>query len=442
MNIEDRMMNKKEIGNEMYALAGKLFPICRSITGNGVRETLDILNEYVGGCIKKVEVPTGTKVFDWTIPKEWNIKEGYIENSQGEKIVDFQDNNLYVVGYSTPVDRSVTLEELNDYIYTLPDQPDVIPYVTSYYKERYGFCMSEKQRDSLKYDTYHMYIDSELKDGNLTYGEIIIPGKEEKEVFLSSYVCHPSLANNEVSGPVVLSELVKWLCAKERRYTYRIILVPETIGAITYLSKNIDVMKKNIIAGYNLTCVGDNNAYSYIQSIEGNTLADRALKNILKIYHPDYKEYSFLESGSDERRYNSPGIDLPVCEFCRTKYWEYKEYHTSADNMDYISADGLYGAFDVLRRTIENIENNAVYRVTCLCEPQLGKRGLYPSISKKGSSKSVNTLKNILMYANGKRDLLQISDILNEPMEEICRLVALLCEHELLERVEKSDYED
>lgn len=439
VNIKDKMMIKEETGKNMYDLAGELFPFCRSLTGNGVRKTLQILDEYIGGGMKIFEVPTGTQVFDWTVPKEWNIQDAYIEDEDGIRVVDFQESNLHVVGYSTPVDRVVSLEELQEYLYTLPEQENLIPYVTSYYKERYGFCMSEKQRVSLKPGMYHMVIDSELKDGNLTYGEIIIPGREEKEVFLSSYVCHPSLASNELSGPVVLAELVKWLLKEERRYTYRITLLPETIGAITYLSRNLDVMIKRVIAGYNVTCVGDDQAYSYIASIDGNTLADRALKNVLNIYHPDYKKYSFLESGSDERRYNAPGIDLPVCEFCRTKYWEYKEYHTSGDNMSYISDAGLYGAYDVLKKSIEVLESNDIYKAVCLCEPQLGKRGLYPSISKKGSSKSVNTLKNILAYANGKRDLLEISDILNTPMEEMVKIVNVLCEQDLLERISENE---
>lgn len=429
------MSDNTKNGNNMYQLAGELFPICRSLTGNGVRQTLQMIDDYVGNIMKIVEVPSGTQVFDWTIPKEWNIKDAYIENEAGEKIVDFKENNLHVLGYSTPVDTEVNLDELNQYIYTLPDQPDLIPYVTSYYKERYGFCMSENLRQSLKDGIYHMYIDSELSDGSLTYGEIIIPGEEEKEIFLSSYVCHPSLASNELSGPVVLAELVNWIKQEKRKYTYRIVLLPETIGAITYLSRNLDIMKKNIIAGYNVTCVGDDNAYSYIESIEGDTLADEVLKNVLSIEHPEYKTYSFLESGSDERRYNAPGIDLPVCEFCRTKYWEYKEYHTSADDMNYISADGLQGAYDVLKKAILLLEKNATYRATCLCEPQLGKRGLYPTISKKGSSKSVNNMKNLLNYANGKRDLLQISNILKVPVAELVSITEVLLAHDLLERV-------
>lgn len=420
-------------GNEMYKLADRIFPICRSITGNGVRETLRILNEYVGNAFVIHEVPTGTKVFDWEVPKEWNISDAFIEDEAGNKIIDFKNNNLHVVGYSIPVDKIVSLDELKECIYTLPEQEEVIPYVTSYYKERYGFCMSDIQKQNLKEGKYHIRIDSTLEDGSLTYGEVILPGKSEKEIFLASYVCHPSLASNEVSGPVVLCSLINWLKSIDRYYTYRIVLLPETIGAITYLSRNIGDMRKNVIAGYNITCVGDDNSYSYIESIWGDTLADRAIKTVLMSEHPDYKTFPFKESGSDERRYNAPGVDLPVCAFSRTKYWEYKEYHTSADNMEYISPEGLYGAFDVLHKTILLLEKNKKYRATCLCEPQLGKRGLYPSISKKGSSKEVNNMKNLLAYADGKRDLIEICNILNVSSSELEKIVDVLMEHELLE---------
>lgn len=230
----------KEYGQSMYNLCVELFPICRSITGNGVRETLSILNSVIGGEMVVREVPSGTQVFDWSVPKEWNIRDAWIKDSKGNKILDFKDNNLHVVGYSLPVNKKVNLEELKTIIYTQPEQPDAIPYVTSYYKERYGFCMTQNQKNNLKEDNYHIFIDSELKDGSLTYGEIIIPGDSNKEVFLSTYVCHPSMANNELSGPAVAIYLAKWLKSLPiRRYTYRIIFIPETIGSITYLSQNL-----------------------------------------------------------------------------------------------------------------------------------------------------------------------------------------------------------
>lgn len=302
---------ESKVKEEMYELCERLFPICRSITGDGVRKTLQMLVEVYGNEINIHEVPTGTKVFDWTVPKEWNIKEAYIENSKGQRVIDFKNNNLHVVGYSLPVDKFVDLQKLKSVVYTQPDQPDAIPYVTSYYKERYGFCMSQNQLDKLPEDTYHIVIDSELKEGSLTYGEIIIPGDTKEEVFLSTYICHPSMANNELSGPAIATFLAKWLNSlAKRRYTYRIIFIPETIGAITYLNKNLQHLKEHVIAGFNLSCVGDNRTFSYVESRYGDTLADKAAKNVLSFYYPDYKTYSFLKRGSDERQYNGTGSGL------------------------------------------------------------------------------------------------------------------------------------
>lgn len=359
----------------MYKLAERLFPICRSITGDGVRQTLQILKDEYDG-MRIYEVPSGTQVFDWTVPREWNIRDAYIEDSHGGRVIDFKENNLHVLGYSLPMDGTLSLEELEKIIYTQPEQPDVIPYVTSYYQERSGFCMSENQKNSLKEDTYHCVIDSDLKNGSLTYGEVILLGETAKEVLLSTYLCHPSMANNEVSGPVVAIELVKWLASlKKRRYTYRIIFIPETIGSITYLSRNLDIMKKNTVAGFLLSCVGDNRTYSMVETKYGNTLTDRLLKNILQYHYPDYKLYDYLQRGSDERQYNAPGVDLPVCAVCRSKYGEYPEYHTSADDLSLISEEGLQGTYKLMKKCILALEYNYYYRVNCLCEPQLGKRG-------------------------------------------------------------------
>lgn len=416
----------------MYQLAEKMFPICRSITGNGVRETLGILKNVYSD-INVYEVPTGTKVFDWIVPKEWNIRDAYIKNSKEEKILDFKLNNLYVMGYSLPVDKNVSLNELKTIIYTQPDQPDVTPYVTSYYKERYGFCMSENQKQSLAEDEYHIFIDSKLKDGNLTYGEIIIPGETREEVFLSTYICHPSMANNELSGPVVAIHLAKWLASLEkRRYTYRIIFIPETIGSITYLSRNLDYLKQNVIAGFNLSCVGDNRTFSYVESRYGNTLADKVAKNILKYYYPDYKTYTFLQRGSDERQYNAPGVDLPLCAICRSKYGEYPEYHTSKDDMTLISPEGLMGSYEVYQECIIGLENNFYYKVNCLCEPQLGKRGLYPTVSQKGTYNEVKMMTDFIAYADGSNDLFDISNMIGVSVKELLGIVRKLLDSELI----------
>ena len=419
----------------MYELCEKLFPVCRSITGDGVRKTLQILAEVYGNEINIHEVPTGTKVFDWTVPKEWNIKEAYIENSKGQRVIDFKNNNLHVVGYSLPVDKFVDLQELKSVVYTQPDQPDAIPYVTSYYKECYGFCMSQNQLDKLPEDTYHIVIDSELKEGSLTYGEIIIPGDTEEEVFLSTYICHPSMANNELSGPVVATFLAKWLnLLVKRRYTYRIIFIPETIGAITYLSKNLQYLKEHVIAGFNLSCVGDNRTFSYVESRYGDTLADKAAKNVLSFYYPDYKTYSFLKRGSDERQYNAPGVDLPVCAICRSKYGEYPEYHTSKDNLELISPEGLLGAYEVYQQCILSLENNYSYKINVLCEPQLGKRGLYPTTSQKGTYDAVKVMIDFIAYADGSNDLIDISNIIGVPVNELLTVIEKLEKVDLLTR--------
>lgn len=431
------------IGKEMYALCDRLFPICRSITGNGVRETLRVLQNFCPAMTLH-EVPTGTQVFDWTVPKEWNIRDAWIKNSKGEKVLDFAKSNLHVMGYSIPVNQKVTLEELLPLIHTQPDQPDAIPYVTSYYKERYGFCMSQLQKDALEEDIYHIYIDSDLKDGSLTYGEIWIPSTEgnKDEIFLSTYVCHPSMANNELSGPAVTIYLAKWLWEKKhRRYNYRIIFIPETIGAITYLSQHLPEMKKNIRAGFNISCVGDDRTYSYVASRYGNTLADKVAKNVLSFHYPQYKQYSFLQRGSDERQYNAPGVDLPVCAVCRSKYAKYPEYHTSKDNMGLISPTGLQGAYEVYRDMIEALEYNHKYQIQCLGEPQLGKRGLYPTISQKGSSGAVRAMSNFIAYADGMNDLIDISSIIKVPVKRLVTVIEKLQEAKLISVEDKDEVE-
>lgn len=427
------------IGNEMYELAGELFPINRSLTGEGVRQTLAILQRELPEMTIH-EVPTGTRVFDWTVPQEWAIRQAYIEDEVGNRIVDYKNLNLHVMGYSTPVDEWVDLEELKQHIYVQKGQPDAVPYVTSYYTRRYGFCMSEQQRDSLQPGKYHMVIDSDLFDGSLTYGELILPGAEAKEILISTYVCHPSMANNELSGPVLAVALAKTLARQvDRKYTYRFVWIPETIGSITYLSGHLAEMKQNTIAGFVLSCVGDNRTYSYIPSRDGATLADRVAKNVLGFHYPEYVRYTFLDRGSDERQYNAPGVDLPVCVVCRSKYGEYPEYHTSLDNMSLISPEGLEGAYNVYMSMLQAIEYNGFYRIKCFCEPQLGKRGLYPNVSQKGSYDAVKSMVNFIAYADGKRDLIDISNVIGVPVSELITVITKLTEADLLECVNEQE---
>lgn len=429
------MQHKECVGQDIYNLAEKLFPICRSLTGEGVRQTLDVINSYLGRKNMKLdihEVPSGTQAFDWAVPKEWKIKEAYIEDEAGNHIIDIKENNLYVMGYSTPVDMWVSLEELKEHIFVQDDQPDAIPYVTSYYKERYGFCMSKDQLDSLPDGKYHMYIDSELFDGSLTYADAVIKGETDEEILLTSYTCHPSMANNECSGPVLLAALMLYVGSLEhRRYTYRFLLNPETIGSIVYLSKNYKHLQEKLVAGIVLSCVGDDRDYSIIESRYADTIADKALKNILSS-RGKHSVYSFLERGSDERQYNAPGIDLPVVGFCRSKYGEYPEYHTSLDNMGLISPSGLQGSYEVMTRWIQAMEYNKKYEVTVLGEPQLGKRGLYPTISKKDAYDDIFAMRDFIAYADGKNDIFDISNKIGVSVDILIPIIRKLKDNDLI----------
>jgi aminopeptidase-like protein len=420
------------LGEQMYAMLCRLFPICRSITGNGVRQTLRMIEEEVPG-LTLHEVPTGTQVFDWVVPREWNVREAYVLDPDGNRVIDFAQNNLHLVGYSVPVNRKVSLAELHQHLYSLPDQPDAIPYVTSYYHERWGFCVTDRQRRAItKEGEYSVVIDSELKDGHLTYAELRIPGEQEEEVFLSTYVCHPSMANNELSGPVVTTFLAKWLLTKRCRYSYRIVFIPETIGSITYLSRNVHEMKQRVIAGYNITCVGDDRCYSFLPSRRGDSLADRIALHVLKHLHSDFVRYTYLDRGSDERQYCAPGIDLPVASVMRSKYGMYPEYHTSLDNLMLVTPTGLYGAFEVLRICLECVEADERLEATVSCEPQLGKRGLYPTLSTKQTSMQVRNMMNLIAYCDGTHKLLDIAEKINVPVWELMPLVETLKRHELL----------
>lgn len=430
------MQSETKVGEKIYRLAGELFPIYRCLMGKGVRKTLDIIGDYLqeNADIRMDihNVPSRTKVFDWEIPQEWEVREAYIESEDGKRIIDIRDNNLHLMGYSTSINKWVDLEELKGYLYTIPEQPNAIPYVTSYYKKNMGFCMSQNQLDNLEEGKYHIVIDSSLYDGNLTYGEIFIPGESEKEIFFSTYICHPSMANNECSGPALMTEVINYVShMRYRKYGYRFVYIPETIGAITYMSKNIDNMKKNIIAGVNLTCVGDDRDYSMVHTRYGNTLADRALCSILK-EKEHFSEYTFLERGSDERQYNSPRADLPVVTFCRSKFHMYPEYHTSADNMNFVSAEGFQGSYDTIIQFIKLMEVNDYYVCAVYGEPQLGKRGLYPNVSMKGSSDGVKKMMDFIAYADGTNDLIDLAEITRLKISEMLDIFEKLCANDLL----------
>lgn len=429
-----------DVGEEIYEIVRRIFPISRSITGNGVRETLQILHEYLPE-LKAYEVPTGTQVFDWTVPQEWNCKEAYIEDEEHNRILDYRTNNLSVVNYSVSIDKWVSLAELKELIYTQPDQPELIPYVTSYYNRRYGFCMSEKQRSGLKEGSYHIVINSSLEDGSLSYGECVLEGERKEEIFISTYLCHPSMANDNCSGIAVAVKLAELIRKQHNKYTYRFIFIPETIGAITYLSRHLEYLQKHVIAGFNLSCVGDDLSYSYVPTRKGGTLADRVIENILTYHTSGYIKYSYLDRGSDERQYNAPGVDLPVCCFCRSKFHVFPEYHTSADNLTFVSKEGLQGSYDVLRMCFEVIETNDLYVCTTLCEPQLGKRNLYPEVGQKGTYQSVKWYQDFLAYADGDNDLIAISNHLGVSAYLLTDVVRVLLENKLI-KVEDSKKEE
>ncbi len=430
-------MDIRNTGEEMYKLAEELFPICRSITGNGVRKTFNIIKKYLPN-LKIHEVPSGTKCFDWEIPEEWNVNDAYIKDEKGQKIVDFKKNNLHLVSYSIPTDKKIRLEELNKHLHSLPNQPDSIPYQTSYYTRRWGFCISENQRINLRDEIYSVKIDSNLEKGSLTYADLLIKGESKEEILISTYICHPSMANNETSGPVLATFLSKWIeNFKNKKYSYRIIFVPETIGAVAYLSNNLDVMKKNTIAGFILTCVGDDRVYSYMPSRTGNLLADKVALHVLNKKIKKYNAYTFLDRGSDERQYCAPGIDLPVCSIMRSKYGDYPEYHTSEDNLGLISSQGFQGSFDAHIDMIQILESNKKYKATYLGEPQLGKRNLRSDMGAgKGLSDNFKNISDFLAYADGELDIIDIANILNIYALDLIPIVTILQKHGLIKSVD------
>lgn len=420
-------------GDSIHALAARLWPLNRSLTGHGVRESLRILTDLLP-MLQVHEVPSGTRAFDWTVPDEWNVRAAWIEGPDGCRIVDFADHNLHLVGYSIPVDLTVNLEELQEHLFSLPDLPDAIPYVTSYYSPWWGFCLRHRDRLELRPGDYHVHIDATLEPGSLTYGELVIPGDTTGEVLLSTYICHPSLANNELSGVSVTAYLARWLSELPRRhYTYRIVFVPEMIGSISFLSRMLDHLKQHVVAGFNVSCVGDEGGYSYLPSRAGDTLSDRVALHVLKHLAPGFKRYSYLDRGSDERQYCAPGVDLPIATIMRSKYGEYREYHTSLDDLTFVTPAGLEGGFNTLRTAVETIERNCIPKVSVIGEPQLGKRGLYPPRSTLTSyDDDLRLMMDLLAYCDGTRSLLEIAEIVGTPVWALVPFYNKLAEHGLV----------
>lgn len=397
------------VGNEMHRWATELFPICRSITGNGVRETLKQIAKRIPLTVH--EIPSGTQVFDWKVPLEWNIRDAYIKNVRGERVVDFQRSNLHVVSYSQPVKKRMALSELKEHLHSLPDRPDWIPYRTSYYKESWGFCVSHDQLLSLTDPEYDVCIDASMTEGNLTYGECFLPGQSQDEVLISTHTCHPSLGNDNLSGIAVATFLAEWLQTRPRRYSYRFLFIPGTIGSITWLSRHQQEASR-IKHGLVLTGVGDAGPITYKKSRRGNAEIDRAMAHLLKHSGTPYSICDFIPYGYDERQYCSPGFNLAVGCFSRTPHSQYPEYHTSADNMDFVKPQALAESLSYCQSALDILEQNLTYlNQNPHCEPQLGKRGLYRAIGGQAGEKSMEmALLWVLNLSDGNSSLLEISE--------------------------------
>ena len=414
----------------MHALARRLWDIPRSLTGQGVRDTLAILAEHLPN-LQVHEVPSGTPAFDWTVPDEWNLRRAVLTGPDGRVVADTAECTLRVVGYSEPISATVSLEALQPHLHSMPDKPDWVPYATSYYRRDWGFCLTERERAALLPGDYRVEIDTTLRPGSLTYADLVLPGESEDEVLISTYVCHPAMANNELSGPLVATWLAKHVMERSRRYTYRFVFVPETIGSIVYLSQRLEHLKRRVKAGFVVTCIGDERAWSLMPSRLGNTLADRVARHVLATREPPYIPYSFLERGSDERQYCAPGVDLPVCSIMRSKYGVYPEYHTSADDLELVTPRGLEDGLGALIEAVETLEANRRYRTTVLCEPQMGKRGLYAPLGGRSMADSVRTRMNVLAYADG-RDLIDLAETLGRTVADIKPYVDELLAHGLI----------
>lgn len=420
-----------EEGREAYAAIKALYPICRSITGDGIRQSLRLLQNTVPLVLH--EIPSGTPVFDWFVPKEWNIRDAYIKDDKGERVVDFQRSNLHVLNYSLPVRRKMSLTELRPHLFTLPETPDWIPYRTSYYRETWGFCLSKTQLDRMEEGEYEVCIDSSLEPGYLTYGEYRIQGATEEEVLLSCHACHPSLCNDNLSGMTVAARLARFLKGVSLRYSYRLLWIPGTIGSITWLARNEDLLPR-IKHGLVLSCVGDSGSFTYKRSRRRDAEVDQAVEHVLSHSGRKFEALDFVPYGYDERQYCSPGINLPVGCFMRTPNGRYPQYHTSADDLTLVSASSLGESLLQLLRVIQVFEENRRYlNLNPKCEPQLGRRGLYRQMGgiKDAGAREMAILW-VLNLSDGQHDLLDIAIRSGLPFEQVSGVVDALKEAELL----------
>jgi aminopeptidase-like protein len=431
-----RLPDADVVGRELHTLMSELFPICRSLTGEGVRETFRILRNHAP--FEVVEVLTGTPVYDWTIPDEWNIRDAWIANDQGDRVVDFRRSNLHVLGYSVPIRRRLTLAELREHLFTLPDKPTWIPFRTSYHDRNWGFCLSHEQLQSLQDGLYDVCIDSSLEPGHLTYGELVAPGRTTDEILVSSYVCHPSLANDGLSGAVLTAILAKYLSSLSLRYTYRFLLSPGTLGPLTWLMRNEDRLGR-IKGGLVAACVGDPGRMTYKKSRRGDAEIDQAAVNVLRTSGGDYRVDEFTPWGFDERQFCSPGFDLPIGSLMRTPAPEFPEYHTSADNLEFVRPESLADSFQKYIEVFEVLEGNGTYKnQNPKGEPQLGRRGLYKAISTGAPREDEigeRALLWVLNLSDGEHSLLDIAERADLPFKAVRKAATALQEHGLLHAI-------
>jgi aminopeptidase-like protein len=417
-------------GVAIHALIGELYPICRSITGNGVRQTLARLKREIP--LEVREVPSGTKVFDWTVPREWNIGDAYVKNSRGERVIDFRRHNLHVVSYSVPVRARMSLAQLRPHLHTLPDQPDLVPYRTSYYQEGWGFCLSHRQLEQMPEDDYEVCIDSTLQDGHLTYGECLLEGASSQEVLVSCHTCHPSLCNDNLSGVAVAAFVAKLMAGMPLRYSYRFLFIPGTIGSITWLALNED-RAREVRNGLVLTCIGDRGNFTYKKSRRGDAQIDRAVRHTLQHLATDHAIEEFSPYGYDERQYCSPGFDLAVGCLMRSPHGRFPEYHTSADNLQFVDPLALAESAATILAVFDVLEHDRAYvNLNPKCEPQLGRRGLYGAMGGTGIKQAELAMLWVLNLSDGGHTLLDIAQRSGLPFDAISAAATLLTQHDLL----------
>ncbi|MCX6050512.1 MAG: DUF4910 domain-containing protein [Chloroflexi bacterium] len=423
--------NTGELGQAMHQLMAELYPICRSITGDGVRESLRRLQQQIPLTIH--EVPTGTQVFDWTVPREWNVRDAYVKDANGVKVIDFQQCNLHLVNYSVPIQQKISLAELKQHLFSLPEQPTLVPYRTSYYQENWGFCVSDHLLQSLAEGEYEVYIDSTLADGHLSYGEYYLPGESEDEVLISCHSCHPALCNDNLSGLALSTFLAQHLQTEPRRYSYRFLFIPGTIGSITWLALH-EAQTAKIIHGLVVACVGDPGQPHYKRSRQGNAEIDRAVIHVLQQAGEPYQVLDFSPYGYDERQYCSPGFNLPVGSLTRTPHGRFPQYHTSADNLAFVQPQYLADSLALYIAVCDLLENNYCYLNTNpKCEPQLGRRGLYSVFGGRKETKTDElAMLWVLNCSDGHYSLLDIAERSGLPFAQISQVAAILKQHGLL----------